>query len=217
MITINTIINIFLHLDKSLGNVIATYGVVTYILLFIIIFIETGLVVTPFLPGDSLVFAAGAFAAIGTLNIAIILLILSIAAILGDTVNYEIGKKLGSKLIEKENRRFLKKEYLDKTHGFYEEYGGKTIIIARFVPIVRTFAPFVAGIGRMSYKKFISYNAIGGVTWVFLFSLGGFFFGNMPVVKKNFSLVIIAIIMVSLLPGIIVYLREKLKKGASSV
>jgi membrane-associated protein len=215
MSTINTMINMFLHLDKSLGNVIATYGIVTYILLFTIIFIETGLVITPFLPGDSLVFAAGAFAAIGKLDIRLLLLLLCIAAVLGDTVNYEIGKLLGSKLTEKENPRFLKREYLDKTHGFYEKYGGKTIIIARFVPIVRTFAPFVAGVGKMSYKKFISFNAIGGVTWVFLFSLGGFFFGNMPVVKRNFSIVILAIIFVSILPGIIAYLREKLKKGAS--
>lgn len=210
MNTINTMINIFLHLDKSLGNVIATYGVATYILLFIIIFIETGLVVTPFLPGDSLVFAAGAFAAIGKLDIRLVILLLCIAAVFGDTVNYEIGKLLGSKLMENKNPRFLKKEYLEKTHGFYEKYGGKTIIIARFVPIVRTFAPFVAGVGKMSYKKFISFNAIGGVAWVFLFSLGGFFFGNMAIVKQNFSMVILAIIFVSILPGVIAYLREKL-------
>lgn len=179
MDTLTYFIDVFLHLDKYLGTVINNYGVETYIILFIIIFLETGLVVTPFLPGDSLIFAAAAFAAMGMLNIYVLVTVLMVAAILGDTSNYEIGRLLGNKLIK--SGKFIKKEHLDKTHKFYEKYGGKTIIFARFVPIVRTLAPFVAGIGEMNYKKFISFNAVGGILWVVLVSVCGYFFGNISV------------------------------------
>lgn len=206
------IIDFFLHLDKHLSELILQYKAWTYLILFVVIFCETGLVVTPFLPGDSLLFAAGSFAALGTLKVGWLFVILVVAAIGGDTVNYWIGHYFGPKLFQKENVRFFKKEYLDRTHAFYEKHGGKTIIIARFVPIIRTFAPFVAGIGSMSYGKFISYNVIGGVSWISLFVFGGYFFGNIPLVKKNFSLVILAIIFISLLPGIIEFARQRKKK-----
>ena len=173
------------------------------------IFCETGLVVTPFLPGDSLIFAAGTFAAAGSLKIGWLFLLLAAAAVLGDTANYWIGKILGPKVFQKENSRIFKKQYLERTHTFYEKYGAETIIIARFVPIVRTFAPFVAGIGRMSYLKFLSYNVIGGVGWVALFTFGGYFFGHLAFVKKNFSLVIFAIIFISLLPMAYEYLKHR--------
>lgn len=211
MNTITYFIDVFLHLDKYLGTVINYYGIQTYIFLFMIIFLETGLVITPFLPGDSLIFAAGAFAAMGMLNIYALMGILIVAAILGDTSNYEIGRLLGDKMIK--SGRFIKQEHLDKTHKFYEKYGGKTIIIARFMPIVRTLAPFVAGIGKMNYKNFISYNAIGGVIWVVSVSLCGYFFGNIPVVKNNFSLVVIAIVLISIMPAVIEVLRNKMKKS----
>lgn len=206
------IIDFFLHLDKHLSELILQYKAWTYLILFVVIFCETGLVVTPFLPGDSLLFAAGSFAALGTMKVGWLFVILVVAAIGGDTVNYWIGHYFGPKLFQKENVRFFKKEYLDRTHAFYEKHGGKTIIIARFVPIIRTFAPFVAGIGSMSYGKFISYNVIGGVSWISLFVFGGYFFGNIPLVKKNFSLVILAIIFISLLPGIIEFARQRKKK-----
>jgi membrane-associated protein len=210
MDTLTYFIDVFLHLDKYLGTVINNYGVETYIILFIIIFLETGLVVTPFLPGDSLIFAAAAFAAMGMLNIYVLVTVLMVAAILGDTSNYEIGRLLGNKLIK--SGKFIKKEHLDKTHKFYEKYGGKTIIFARFVPIVRTLAPFVAGIGEMNYKKFISFNAVGGILWVVLVSVCGYFFGNISVVKNNFSLVVIAIVLISIMPAVIEVLRSKNKK-----
>lgn len=209
---IKNFIDIMLHLDKYLSIIIQNYGTGTYILLFIIIFCETGLVVTPFLPGDSLLFAAGAFASLGSLNIAVLFLVLGIAAVLGDTVNYLIGKTIGSKLYQKENLRFIKKEYLDKTREFYERHGRKTIIIARFIPIIRTFAPFVAGIGEMSYLQFISYNLIGGISWVGIATFMGYFFGNLPVVKDNFTFVIFAIIFISILPGIIGFIKQKANK-----
>ena len=212
MSSINYAIDIFLHLDKYLGMVINNYGFETYLILFLIIFFETGLVVTPFLPGDSLIFAAGAFAAMGMLNIYILVGILCIAAILGDTANYEIGRILGNKLINSKNGKLIKKEHLEKTNKFYEKYGGKTIILARFVPIVRTLAPFVAGIGKMHYKKFISFNAVGGVSWVLLASVCGYYFGNIPTVKDNFSLVMIAIVLISLMPAVIEYLRNRFSK-----
>ncbi len=205
------LIDIFLHLDKYLGSVINNYGTETYLLLFVIIFLETGLVVTPFLPGDSLIFAGAAFAAMGMLNIYLLVGILIAAAILGDTSNYEIGRVLGNKIVK--SGRFIKKKHLDKTHKFYEKYGGKTIIFARFIPIVRTLAPFVAGIGKMSYGKFISFNAIGGIVWVLGVSSLGYFFGNIPVVKKNFEIVIIAIIFISVLPVAIEILKSKMKKS----
>lgn len=208
MESINYFIDLFLHLDKHLNDLIVIYGMWSYAVLFLIIFAETGLVFTPFLPGDSLLFAAGALAATGAFNLPLLFVLLVVAAILGDTVNYWVGDYFGLKLFKKENARFLKKEYLDRTHKFYEKHGGKTIIIARFVPIVRTFAPFVAGVGSMTYFKFISYNVIGGIVWVAIFVFGGYFFGNLPFVKSNFSVVIIAIILISILPGVVEYFRN---------
>lgn len=210
---IKTFIDIFMHLDKHLGSVIQAYGIWTYLILFLIIFCETGLVITPILPGDSLLFAAGAFAAIGALEVMWLFVILSIAAFAGDTLNYWIGSYMGPKIFHKEKVRFLNREYLDRTHAFYEKHGGKTIIIARFMPIIRTFAPFVAGIGKMTYLHFISYNVVGGIVWIAAFVFGGFFFGNIPLVKKNFTLVIMAIIILSVMPGIIEYLRHRFRKA----
>ncbi len=207
---LKTLVDIFLHIDKHLSEIIQNYGLWTYLILFIIVFMETGLVVTPFLPGDSLLFAAGAFAALGAFDIVWLFAILSVAAIGGDTVNYWIGSYIGPKIFHKEKVRFLNKEYLDRTHRFYERYGGKTIIIARFVPIIRTFAPFVAGIGSMTYWKFISYNIIGGIAWILICTLAGYFFGNLPMIRENFSLVIFAIIIISILPGIIEFMRQKM-------
>jgi membrane-associated protein len=204
------LIDLFLHLDTYLGQVIQDYGTWTYLLLFIVIFIETGFVVTPFLPGDSLLFASGAFAGLGYLNIAILFGLLGAAAIAGDTANYWIGHFIGPRAFSG-NVRFLKKEYLDRTHAFYEKYGGKTIIIARFIPIIRTFAPFVAGVGAMTYGKFIAYNIIGGLAWVALFTFGGYFFGNLPVVQKNFTFVILAIIFISILPAIIEFVKGRIQ------
>ncbi|GAA0071284.1 DedA family protein [Clostridium sardiniense] len=212
---ISGLIDIVLHLDKYLGVLINNYGTLVYVILFFIILCETGLVVTPFLPGDSLVFAAAAFAAIGSLNIWILLISLSVAAILGDTINYNIGKYLGQKLLNRGDSRFIKKEYIDKTNAYYDKYGGKTIVIARFIPIVRTFAPFVAGIGSMHYKQFITFNAIGGLLWVVTASLLGFFFGNIPFVANNFSLVIIAIILISILPAVIEVIKGRKNAGES--
>ena len=201
-------IDIVLHLDKYLKDLVPQYGVWIYAILFAIIFCETGLVITPFLPGDSLLFAIGALAGAGTLSLPTILVLLTIAAILGDTVNYWIGHFMGPKVF-KGNSRFLNKKYLDRTHEFYERYGGKTIIIARFVPIIRTFAPFVAGIGRMSYGKFMSYNVSGALLWIFSLTLAGYFFGGLRIVQENFSLVILMIIFLSIMPGIIEYVRER--------
>jgi len=192
-------IDFILHLDKYLSVIIQNYGAFTYLLLFLIVFAETGLVITPFLPGDSLLFAAGTFAAIGSLNVWILFAILALAAILGDTINYSIGKYLGSKAFKKYPKIF-RKQYLDKTHNFYEKHGNKTIVLARFVPIVRTFAPFVAGVGKMKYLNFLLYNIVGGLVWVALFVFGGYYFGNIPAVKNNFSLVIIVIIILSFMP-----------------
>jgi membrane-associated protein len=203
-----TFIEFILHLDKYLGQIIQDYGTWTYLLMFIIIFMETGFVVTPFLPGDSLIFAAGAFAGLGYLHIGVLFAVLAAAAIAGDTANYWIGHFIGPKAFSG-NVRFLKKEYLDRTHAFYEKHGGKTIIIARFIPIIRTFAPFVAGVGAMTYPKFIAYNVIGGIAWVALFTFGGYFFGNLPVVQQNFTFVILAIIFISILPAIIEFIRGR--------
>jgi membrane-associated protein len=205
---VGNLIDLFLHLDEHLSVVIQNYGAWTYALLFLIIFLETGVVVTPFLPGDSLIFAAGTFAGLGDLNIGLLFVLLSVAAILGDTVNYWIGHFIGPKAFSG-NVRFLKKEYLERTHEFYERHGGKTIILARFVPIVRTFAPFVAGVGRMSYFHFITYNIVGGVLWVAIFCFLGYFFGNLEFVQNNFSLVVIAIILVSVLPAVIEVVKER--------
>lgn len=191
------LVDLFLHLDKHLSSIITQYGVWTYALLFIVIFIETGLVVTPFLPGDSLLFAAGTFAALNALNIWVLFILLAVAAVLGDTVNYWIGHYLGDRAY---NIKWIKREYLDRTHGFFDKYGRKTIFLARFVPIVRTFAPFVAGIGKMSYPAFISYNIFGGIVWVALFTFAGYFFGNIPFIRDHFSLVVLAIVFISVLP-----------------
>ncbi|PYQ50234.1 MAG: DedA family protein [Acidobacteria bacterium] len=202
-------VDVFLHLDQHLAEVIQRYGPHTYTLLFLIVFMETGLVVTPVLPGDSLLFAAGSFAALGALRFWPLFFLLGAAAIVGDTVNYAIGAYLGPRVFHYQRSRLFNPDHLRKTHEFYERYGGKTIIIARFVPIIRTFAPFVAGIGKMSYARFLAYNVTGGVLWVAICLGAGYFFGNLPLVKKNFSLVILAIVAVSLLPAVAEYLRHR--------
>ncbi|MDR3631587.1 MAG: DedA family protein [Desulfocapsaceae bacterium] len=206
-------VNFILHLDVHLVEIFQQYGTLTYAILFLIVFCETGLVVTPFLPGDSLLFAAGALAAGSALDIKILLVALFIAPLLGDQVNYWLGRLVGSKLPFSEDARILKKQYLDKTHSYYEKFGGKTVIIARFVPIVRTFAPFVAGIGRMHYLKFISFSIAGALLWVGSFLLGGYYFGNIPFIKKNFTITIMVIILISLLPGLIEYMRHRRSKS----
>jgi membrane-associated protein len=197
---VKSLIDLFLHLDGHLSAIITQYGVWTYALLFIVIFIETGLVVTPFLPGDSLIFAAGTFAALGSLNVWLLFLLLAAAAVLGDTVNYWIGHYLGDRAY---NIKRIKREYLERTRGFFDKYGRKTIFLARFVPIVRTFAPFVAGIGQMSYPAFISYNIFGGIVWVALFTFAGYFFGNIAFIRQHFSLVVLAIVVISVLPMVV--------------
>ena len=194
---LKSLIDLFLHLDEYLAKIILDYGTWTYGILFVVIFVETGLVVMPFLPGDSLLFAAGTFAALGSLNVWFIIGLLIVAAVLGDAVNYTIGHYLGERAY---NIKWIKKEYLEKTHAFFEKHGGKAIFLARFVPIVRTFAPFVAGIGKMTYGYFATYNVVGGITWVTTFTLLGYFFGNIPFVQKNFEFVIIAIILISVVP-----------------
>ena len=209
---IKYLIDLFLHLDQHLGEIIRDYGVWTYLVLFIIVFCETGLVVTPFLPGDSLLFAAGAFAALGALNVFWLFIILTAAAIIGDTVNYWLGHYVGPRIFSKEDVRFLNKKHLQRTHEFYERYGGKTIIIARFIPIIRTFAPFVAGIGSMTYWRFIVYNVVGAIIWVAVCLFAGYLFGNLEIVKKNFSLVILAIIFVSIIPIIVEFIRHRISK-----
>src|SRR3989344_501928 len=206
MIDMSKIIDIILHLDKYLNILIQNYGTWTYGILFLIIFAETGLVVTPFLPGDSLLFAVGALAATDSINIFFLFAILLVAAIAGDSVNYSIGAKFGEKILPKEDKFFYKKEYLIRTQEFYEKHGKKTIILARFVPIVRTFAPFVAGIGNMKYSTFLSYNIIGGLIWISLLLFGGYFFGQVPFVKNNFSIVVFIIIMLSIIPGVIEFI-----------
>lgn len=199
--------NVFLHIDTYLETILQQYGTLTYVLLFIVILCETGLVVTPFLPGDSLLFAAGAFAGKGMMSASLLFLLLSVAAIVGDSLNFAIGAKFGT-AIERLHSRWIKQEHLDRTKQFYTRHGGKTIVIARFMPIIRTFAPFVAGIGRMEYGRFLTYNVFGGLLWVALFVGGGYFFGSLPFVEKNFSMVILAIIVVSILPGIVGWMRK---------
>ena len=207
------IIDVFLHLDRHLGEFVQAHGAWTYGMLFAIVFLETGIVVTPFLPGDSLLFACGALVATGALEPLPLLLVLTTAAILGDTVNYSIGKAIGPRAFSGQ-MRFLKKEHLDRTRAFYERHGGKTIFLARFVPIIRTFAPFVAGIGTMPYARFAAYNVVGGVVWVGSCVGAGYLFGNIPVVKDNFSLVVLGIIVVSLLPIVVEYVRHRRRGGA---
>ena len=212
MEVLNFFVQFVLHIDVHLGQIISTYGVITYLILFLVIFIETGLVFVPFLPGDSLLFAAGAFSAIGSLNIFVLLGLMMVAAVLGDTSNYWIGHFFGEELILNPKVP-LKREHIEKTKAFFDKHGGKTIILARFVPIVRTFAPFVAGIGKMNYGKFISYNIIGGVAWVLIATLSGFFFGNIPFVRANFSFVVLAIIVISLLPMVFEITKNKKNSG----
>ena len=210
--------NFFVHLDLHLNLLVQNYGNWAYLVLFLIIFCETGLVITPFLPGDSLLFALGALAAGGTLDLRLLLMLLCLATIIGDSVNYWIGYAVGPKIFNNGKTRFLRKEYLDRTHRFYEKHGGKTITFARFIPIIRTFAPFVAGIGRMNYWWFLGYSITGGICWITVFIFGGFYFGNIPVVKRNFTLVIMAIVCISLLPAVVEFynhLRRKLIKNHS--
>lgn len=208
---IKSFLDIFLHLDKHMGDIISNYGTTTYVILFAIIFVETGLIIMPFLPGDSLLFVAGYFASRGDLNITMLCVLLFIAAFIGDFLNYSIGKYTGEKVMNMK-LPFVKKEYFDKTHEFYEKYGTKAIIFARFIPIVRTFAPFVAGVGKMNYKTFMTYNIIGGAIWVVLLLFAGYFFGGVEIVRKNFELVIFGIIFISILPPIIEFLKMKFNK-----
>lgn len=209
-------INVIMHIDNYLNVIVQHYGIVTYAILFLIIFLETGLVVTPFLPGDSMIFAAGVISAMSSLNIVILLIIIYLAAVLGDTVNYHIGKNIGAKILEKENVKYINKEYLIKAKNFYDKHGSMTIVLGRFIPIIRTFVPFVAGIGEMQYKKFIPYNILGGGLWVSLFLGMGYFFGSMSFIKNNFSHVLIGIIIISLLPVVIILIKEKIIKEGSA-
>ena len=212
---IKFLIDFVLHMDVHLNEIISNYGAWTYGILFFVIFIETGLVVTPFLPGDSLLFAAGTFAALGSLNPFYLFGLLALAAVLGDTLNYSIGAFIGERAFSG-NIKFLKKEHLDRTQLFYEKHGGKTIILARFIPIIRTFAPFVAGVGTMKYSKFIAYNVVGGIAWVAIFTFLGYFFGNIPFVKKNFELVIFAIIFISFIPPVLEVIKARREAKASA-
>ena len=209
-------LDVLLHLHDHLGAVIEQYGVWTYLILFLIVFCETGLVVTPLLPGDSLLFIVGAFAALGALDLALTMALLSAAAVAGDTVNYAIGYRVGPSVFRKERSRFFNREYLDRTHRFYERHGAKTIVIARFVPIIRTFAPFVAGIGRMTYSRFLVYNVAGGVAWIVILVLGGYLFGNIDWVKRNLTVVILGIVALSLLPGVIEVLRQRARSSPAA-
>jgi membrane-associated protein len=206
---IKYLIDLILHLDAHLVELVTRFGGWTYAILFLIIFAETGLVVTPFLPGDSLLFATGALAATGAFDVHLMFALLSVAAIIGDTVNYWVGYRVGPRVFRGETSRLLNRRHLERTHDFYERYGGKTIIIARFIPIIRTFAPFVAGIGRMNYGRFLLYNVVGGIMWIAIFIYAGYLFGNLPIVKRNFTLVVVAIILISLVPGLIEYLRHR--------
>lgn len=211
MIDISTIFQFLMHIDDSLVQLVQNYGFISYLILFLVIFFETGVVITPFLPGDSLLFATGAIAAIGEFNVFFLMFILILAAFLGDNLNYFVGIKWGRKIVDYAHRKnfIINYNHIQATEEFYHKYGGKAIILARFMPIVRTFAPFVAGIAKMDYHKFITRNLFGGILWVLLFVLGGFFFGNIPLVKENFEIVIIAIIILSFVPPVIEYLRKK--------
>ncbi len=206
---IKSCIDLFLHLDVHMAEIIGQYGSWVYALVFVIIFAETGFIVTPFLPGDSLLFVLGAFAAKGALNLNILIPLLSIAAIAGDMINYSVGRFLAPKIFNNEKIRFLKQEHLQKTQDFYKKYGAKTIILARFIPIIRTFAPFLAGVGSMPYPKFLFFNISGGLLWVFAGVLSGFFFGNLPFVSEHFSLVVLAIVVISLIPAVWEYIKHK--------
>lgn len=203
------LISFVLHLDTHLAELIQAYGAFTYVILFFIVFAETGLVVFPFLPGDSLLFASGALAALGSLHLSATLIVLVVAAILGDSVNYWIGSLLGKKIVDNPKITFINQEHIDKTEAFFKKHGGKAIILARFVPIIRTFAPFVAGVGKMHYQTFVFYNVVGGIIWVALFTMAGFFFGNIPAVKEHFTLVIFAILVLSVAPVAYEYIKHK--------
>ena len=203
------LLDFILHIDRHLAALVADYGAWIYVILFLIVFCETGLVVMPFLPDDSLLFVAGALAALGGMHIHLLVGLLIVAAILGDTLNYHVGKHLGHRLVARPDSRWFHHEWLDRTHAFYDRHGGKTVVIARFVPIVRTFAPFVAGMGSMAYGRFLRYNVLGGIAWVTSFAYAGYWFGNVPVVKQNLSLLIVAIVGVSMLPGVVGYLRHR--------
>lgn len=203
------VVDLLLHLDQHLTAFLQQHGAWVYVLLFMIVFAETGLVVTPFLPGDSLLFVAGTLAAAGGMDIRLLIVLLTIAAIAGDTVNYWFGNYVGPRVFTSENSRFLNRQHLERTHAFYERHGGKTIVIARFVPIIRTFAPFVAGVGKMPYPRFLAYNVFGGILWVVSLTLAGYYFGNLPFVKNNLTLVILGIIVVSIMPGVVEYLRQR--------
>jgi membrane-associated protein len=208
---IHTLIDYMLHFEVHLDYIISNYHAWTYLFLFLIIFVETGLIIMPFLPGDSLLFAVGAIAARGSLDFWSISATLLVAAILGDTINYSFGKFIGPKVFAQKNHKFFNIDHLEKAQAFYEKYGAKTVILARFLPIVRTFAPFVAGIGKMTYKKFMSYNVIGAGLWIFSFIPLGYFFGNLPAVQRNFKYVMLAIVVISVIPGVIAYIQEKRK------
>jgi len=209
---IQTVIDFILHIDAHINTMIVNYGAWTYAILFLIIFCETGLVVTPFLPGDSLLFAAGAFAARGSLNVFAVFGLLWFAAVLGDNLNYWIGRYIGPRVFKSESR-LLNKKYLARAHEFYERHGGKAVILARFVPIVRTFAPFVSGVAAMHYPRFLAFDVSGGLLWIGLFTFAGYFFGNIPAVEKNFEVVIIAIILVSVSPMVIEYIRSRRREA----
>jgi membrane-associated protein len=210
-------INGVMHIDRYLILIVQQYGILTYVILFLIIFCETGLLVTPFLPGDSMLFAAAALAGIGLMNIFTLLVVGYFAALLGDIANYYIGRKSGNKILEKEEVMLINKEYLKKAQKFYEKHGPLTIVLARFIPIIRTLAPFVAGIGQMNYLKFIPYNMIGGVLWISLYLGGGYFFGNLSFIKNHFSYALISIIIISLLPGVILFIKVKYKKRKNDI
>ncbi|HZR01685.1 MAG TPA: DedA family protein [Burkholderiales bacterium] len=209
---LSAFVNVVVHLDQHLLSVVTQYGAWIYALLFLIVFCETGLVVTPFLPGDSLLFVAGTLAGAGAMNVHLLAVLLLIAAVLGDSLNYAIGHYLGPKVFRFDDSWFFKKAYIERTHQFFERHGGKTIVIARFLPIVRTYAPFVAGIGRMNYSRFLMFNVGGAAIWVGLLVYAGYFFGNLPIIKNNLSLVIAGIIVLSLMPGIVELVRNKLKR-----
>ncbi|MBL9208455.1 MAG: DedA family protein [Opitutaceae bacterium] len=213
---IRQLIDFILHIDAHLKEIVANYGMWTYVVLFLIIFAETGLVVTPFLPGDSLLFAAGALCAPveSQLNVHLLALILFVAAVLGDTVNYWIGAKIGPAVFKREDSIFLRKAHLERAHAFFTKYGGRALVFARFVPIVRTFVPFIAGVGQMSYARFLAYNVVGGFIWIYAFTYAGFFFGTRPWVEKNFKLVIVAIIILSILPAVIEFWRARRENAA---
>ncbi|WP_097026752.1 DedA family protein [Clostridium peptidivorans] len=213
MSIIGTLINVILHLDKYLNVIIQNYGMWTYALIFLIIFCETGLVVTPFLPGDSILFATGALASIGSLKIFPLFIVVYLSAVMGDIVNYHIGQKIGTNILEKKDVKYINKEYLKKANSFYEKHGSMTIVVGRFIPVIRTFVPFVAGIGEMSYSKFIAYNMLGGVLWVTLFLGGGYFLGELPFIKQHFSYILIAIIIISIIPGIVAFIKGKRDGG----